>query len=260
MNQQFVKNLILSPLIEKKYIYREAKDIVDDKCYEPALLDYCYLCFFEALGAYRTDLSSSNWEFRVEIGDKAHLVHFDVENLYHLFGISKLALKKAIIINKILKQEYNKCPRDNMRYFAGFEMFRKLNYIFQQRGNDIKQYDCNIVNTEQEKLNWDKVATKLFCFLNIGELSQGETIYYHDKDKLLFERTLISTAPNKEDVLLIEFAPETNNSRIYNPVSIRIHPKTKTRRYELGSESTRKNYTRFKNLKKGYSTIDKRRV
>ena len=260
MDRGFVESL-KSPNVEQRLIRNEARDVVV-KTYEEDLLDYCFRCFFESFSMYVLDMDSKKYVFKVTLANKRIPICFDVENLYHLFGLSKQSLRRAVIINDLLRDKLGKCPMDNgfKKHFAGIEMFSKLCDLFLDNGEDIKLHDCNPINDSVDKLNWDKMAYKLFCFLNIGDLTCGDTIFYSYKDELLFERELISEIDGEKKVLLISYVPEGNGSSIYNPVSIRIVPKTMTRSYTFGRDANEKRYALVKGLKKGYSTIEKKEV
>jgi hypothetical protein len=60
-------------------------------------------------------------------------------------------------------------------------------------------------NIEEMKLNWDKIAEKVFCFLNIGILSENDTIYY---------RHNISIKNVKDYVLVRDVISEGVNGQI----------------------------------------------
>ena len=271
MAREFVLGLD-APKVDMSLVYEDAKNVVK-KTYEEELLDYSFQCFFESFMTYRDDMDSSKYQFKVTLANKIYLVQFDVESLYHLFGLSKESLRVAVSINEVLKLKYGTCPKSigfcySKKYrennpgkvhpFEGIKMFEKLCKIFIENDSDIKSFDCNPLMENIDKLNWDKVAYKLYCFLNIGDLSCGDTIFYSNRDELLFERKLITETGECDNVLLIRFVPEREGSIIYNPRSIVIVPKAS--RYELGANQHKKSYTRVKGLKRGFATIEKREV
>lgn len=248
-----------APDVDEYYVEMDARDVIVDKSYGVELLDYCFQNFCEAFNFYKTDLDAKKYYFKVTLANKRPVISFDIANMYHLFGLSKEALEYAVIINERLKARFKSCPYEEGfgNNFAGIRMFNKLCRIFVSDGDIIKEHDCDEGNVEIAKLNWDKIAYKLYCCLNIGELTYGDTIFYVDRERLLFERKLYSESDDEENVLLIEFVPD-KYSGFYNPKSIRIQKKTDTRSYVFGSD--RRCYSLVKGLKKGFVTIEKKEV
>ena len=82
-------------------------------------------------------------------------------------------------------------------------------------------------------LNWDKILFKVFCFLNIGDLTDKtqEKVYYIKNVKkgenveILLKKDLILDGNREYSLtiqLLKELVPNSDNKYVYSPKSIRI--------------------------------------
>ena len=177
MNKDYVENLE-RPNNDQNRIRYSAKDLVSDKTFSRGLIEYSIKNFLEATQAYYDDFDSNKLYFQVNLFDETISLCFDVEYLAHIFGFGNYKyLKEATIINYLL---FNKLNSVRINSSNWLDVFKQLLIDGKE---DIIDYDSNPLNEKQKKLNWDKISEKLFCFLNLGILSESgnnPTIYYRE--------------------------------------------------------------------------------
>ena len=228
--------------MDEKYIYEEVNKLITDKSYVEKLLDYCFYCFFNAERIYDSDYDSNKLVYNFRLTNETITVKFDVENIYHILGLPNYrVLAQAEIIKRVLLDKYNinisdKSSSDKLiRKIKNVNHLKMISNIFKTSSSEIKKFDCDSLNKVEKKLNWDKFSYKLFCFLNIGNLTIGSTSYYEkiiekgNKKEKLFKRQLLSTNYGDEYSLTIQFVEEIEieprsgfKKVFYSPKSIRI--------------------------------------
>lgn len=167
MNEAYVKNLS-KPNSNEEAIHREARELIVDYTFNQDIISYVIDNFLEATEAYYDDFDPNKLYYMVQLQDKTRNLCFDVENLAHLLGLPnyKYLLEATIINNKLTTNI------DSKNWLTAFKD------LFTNNKADIVIHDSNPDNESLKKLNWDKIATKVFTFLNIGILSEGSTFYY----------------------------------------------------------------------------------
>jgi len=167
MNEAYVKELS-KPNGNEEAIHKDAKELITDYTFNPDIISYAIDNFLEATEAYYDDYDPNKLYYMVQLQDKTRNLCFDIENLAHLLGLpNHTYLLEATIINKKLTTKLS-----SKNWLTAFKN------LFINNKSDIVIHDSNPDNESLKKLNWDKIATKVFCFLNIGILSQGNTFYY----------------------------------------------------------------------------------
>lgn len=167
MNEAYVKNLS-KPNSNEEAVHKESKELIADYTFNSDIISYAIDNFLEATTAYYDDFDPNKLYYMVQLQDKTRNLCFDIENLAHLLGLPNYKyLLEATIINNKLTTNLN-----SKNWLIAFKD------LFTNNKLDIVSHDSNPDNESLKKLNWDKIATKVFCFLNIGILSQGDTLYY----------------------------------------------------------------------------------
>ncbi len=134
--------------------------------------------FFNAQELYYDDYDPNKVYYTVRFDDRKMDIYFDLENMYHLFGLPRINdLSEFEDIVYCLKNS------KNLKHKKTGEFLEFYSEFFKKYEDDIANYDSNEENENKKKINWDKVAIKLFSFLNLGVFSKGQTIAYRDKKR-----------------------------------------------------------------------------
>ena len=214
MDREYVQNLSM-PNVNKEFVHKKAEELIVDHTFSSDTIEYAIDNFLQAAGAYYDDFDPQKLYYKVKLIGKTRNICFDIENLAHLLGLpNSKYLLQATIINDRLSTRVNSKNWLNV--------FKEL---FLNDKEDIVAFDSNPDNSEEQKLNWDKIAEKVFCFLNIGILSEGETLHYrHDisldkvKDYVL-TRDVISNGINGQIRMQVTIQ-KLGNEEILVPTSI----------------------------------------
>ena len=167
MNQSYVENLS-RPNNDHSEIYKEAKELVENKVFSVDIIKYAIENFLESEQAYYDDYDPNKLYYKVQLQEKTRSLCFDIENLAHLLGLPNYKyLSEVAVMSELIKNKTN--SKNWLRVFST---------ILSSYKNDIINYDSNENNLEKKKLNWDKIAEKVFSFLNLGILSEGDTYYF----------------------------------------------------------------------------------
>lgn len=189
MDKEYVEKL-QEPAIDMNYVIKEVRELVKDKSYTESLIDYAITNFLKSLDAYKEHYDADRTYYRVSLTNKDRNLVIFHESLAHLLGLPNYRyLQKAVIINDIISRYY---PRLNSRNaLTVFTSVIKNSALKEE----IIDFDIDPNNENEEKLNWDKIAYKVFCFLNLGVISEKETF----SQQILRNRF---TSPNSPDVIL----------------------------------------------------------
>ena len=208
MNQTYVENL-KRPNNDQEEIYKDPKELISHKVFSKDILTYAIENFLESAEAYYDDYDPNKLYYKVYLANKTRNLCFDVENLPHLLGIpNHKYLIQASIINKLVRE---KTTSSNW-----LEVFKSTLETYKE---DIINYDSNPYNINENKLNWDKVAEKVFAFLNLGILSIGDTYCFRHNVSInkvqdyVMTRDLISKEINGR--IKIQFTIEKNGTEEY---------------------------------------------
>jgi len=218
MNQTYVENL-LRPNNDHYEIYKEAKELIKDKVFSVDIIKYAIENFLESEQAYYDDYDPNKLYYKVQLQDKTRSLCFDIENLPHLLGLPNYKyLQEAAVMSTLIKNKTN--SKNWLSVFSS---------ILSSYKNDIISYDSNIDNIGEKKLNWDKIAEKVFSFLNLGILSDGDTYYFRHNispkkykiEKFVMTRQIISKGI--EGQLRIQFTSQyIGTEEILVPTSIQF--------------------------------------
>lgn len=213
MNREYVENLE-RPNNDPEMVKLRADKLIKD-VFPRDLVEYTMNTFLEATEAYYDDYDSKKLYYILELNQKMVALCFDVENLAHIFGIPNGHIwQQAVIINKLI--ENRRIPND--KWLSTFKQ------IFSEFKEEILAYETDKKNEDDDSLNWDKIAEKVFCFLNLGVLSEGDTVAYREKisrnkdAEYVLSRDVISKGINGKIMMLI--VPERDGSSIMVPKSI----------------------------------------
>lgn len=230
----------ISSYMDESYIHRNTNILVDDKSYIEDMLDDCFDKFFDAKKEYETNYDSDKFFYKVKLKDDTITVVFDKRNIYHLFGFPNYRkIVEAVVMRDVLFDKYkvNKekenCDDILISRIKNKDHLQMLSEVFKGYALEIKNFDCDEANKEEYKLNWDKILFKVFCFLNIGDLTDKtqENVYYIKNVKkgenveILLKKDLILDGNREYSLtiqLLKELVPNSDNKYVYSPKSIRI--------------------------------------
>lgn len=217
MNPDYVGNLD-KPNNDPQAVFEDARNLSLGKVYPRDLIEYSITNLLESAQAYYDDCDPNKLYYKVSLKNTTRNFCFDIQYLPHLLGLPNIKiLIEAAIMSKLITV---KTSPDNW-----FEVFRKT---LEDNKQEIIDFDSDPSNQEEKKLNWDKIAEKVFAFLNMGILSSGDTYYYREnvstKNKItnyLMVRPLVN---NKiQGHIIIQFImTEVNGEEVFIPTSIRF--------------------------------------
>ena len=169
MNYSYVENLP-RPDNDFELVIENAKELIQE-VFPKELVEYAIDAFLEAAQTYYDDYDITKYYYILELNQKMFDLCFDIENLAHLFGIpNRKFWQKAAIINSLIQN--NSFPSNKW-----LEVLKKM---FEEHKKEIITFESDEKNESEDSLNWDKISEKLFCFLNLGIISEGETFAYRE--------------------------------------------------------------------------------
>ena len=172
MDNNYVAALV-EPKADMEYVRRDVKFLVNDKSYSESLINYAITNFLKSLDAYLTDYDSEKRYYRITLADQDRNLVIFHQNLAHLLGLPDYrVLQEAAIINDLLIKRH--------AYLNSHNCLRIFTILIRDAASKaaIIDHDTDEYNYDVDKLNWDKIAYKVFCFLNLGLLSEKESYYY----------------------------------------------------------------------------------
>lgn len=218
MNQSYVESLT-EPNNDPVLVREDAGKLISDKVYSRDIIEYSIDNLLESAQAYYDDCDPNRLYYKVTLKDKTRNFCFDIEYLPHLLGLPNIKiLSQAAIMSKLITQ---KTPPEKW-----LVVFKK---VLEDNKQEIVDFDSNIDNEKEAKLNWDKISEKVFAFLNMGILSNGDTLYYREnispnKYKItnyLMVRPLVNNKISGQ--IVIQFImTEVNGEEVFVPTSIRF--------------------------------------
>ncbi len=132
----------------------------------------------EAVAAAHSDFCCNGNDqnyFIVDTGTQIYEMTFDLTSLRHLFGIYEDNWQRTQLCKK-LKELH---PELRRTIASKSTWLDKINAVLNPTyKNDILDHECAASNSSIEKLNWQKMAIKIFSFINMGLLEEGTTFFY----------------------------------------------------------------------------------
>lgn len=170
MNYTYVENLE-KPDNDFKLVIKDARELIHD-VFPKELVEYAIDAFLEAAQTYYDDYEKSKYKYQIDLNQRKVDICFDLENLAHLFGLpNRIIWTQATIIKSLI----------NNSNFPSEKWLEVLKKLFEEHREEIIKFESDEANENADSLNWDKISEKLFCFLNLGIISEGETLAYRQR-------------------------------------------------------------------------------
>ena len=228
MDNSYVEAL-KRPDADMEYVKRDVKYLVNDKSYSEELINYAMTNFLKSLDAYLTDYDSEKRYYKITLADKDRNLVIYHQNLAHLLGLPdyRVLQEAAVIYDLLMKRHTYLNSRNCLRIFTSLikDAASKAEII---------EHDTDEENYYVDKLNWDKIAYKVFCFLNLGVISENTTLYHQLNQTKRNDRYTFFTPPDvillrkvysndKDDCLRFELDEEFDGEdKILVPRSIKV--------------------------------------
>lgn len=219
MNEGYVKELNKISTNDN-LVRQKASELVTDYTFKRETIEYAITNFLQAVDAYYDDFDPNKIVYITKMDDVDLYLCFDVENLAHILGLPDYkVLYEARIINDIIA---NQNANNRLSSKNWINVFKN---IFSNKKDVIIAHDSDENNVNDPKLNWDKIAEKVFCFLNLGIISHGQTIVYREDVKRGTEKNyvLVRNVITDKTVgkIMMQFVKEKVKGKlVFTPVSI----------------------------------------
>lgn len=155
-NMEFIRNS------NEMYIKQKTKSSEDAVKFVTQYYD-------EIINAFYTDLDSDKYIFNIRnFGKNICTVQFDYRNMPHLLGMNAAAYKRDSEESTFFNQ-FCKNYSDFLVNLPNTIM-HKFQRLFNDYGSDIINFEKNRNENLTDSLNWIRIAYKIFCVLNIGNI------------------------------------------------------------------------------------------
>lgn len=155
-NMDFIRNS------NEMYIKQKAKSSEDAVKFVTQYYD-------EIIDAFYTDLDSEKYIFNIHnLGENICTVQFDYRNMPHLLGMNAAAYKRDSKESTFFNQ-FCKNYSDFLVNLPNTIM-HKFQRMFNDYGREIIDFERNRDENLTDSLNWIRIAYKIFCVLNIGNI------------------------------------------------------------------------------------------
>lgn len=179
MNQPLVSNIMLPNIsvLEDDSIKKRSNDLSTENA-DPIYVDFVIDNLAEVINAYHQDFCCNDRIFfTIQYGKEKKDMTFDFSALRHLIALpaNKNAWKTTAVVRKLVYNHPTLTSVINSRQPWLDQIVSILHYSYKQ---DIKNHECFSNNSSIEKLNWKKMAVKIFSLINVGLLETGTTFLY----------------------------------------------------------------------------------
>lgn len=186
--------------------------------------------FKDIINAYYDDLDNEKFVFNVYTLDKnICTIQFDYRNMAHLLGMNAWKYiddsKDSVFFNEFC-DKYS----DFLNNLSNTIM-QKFQTMFEDYENDILTFEKDRDSNLTDSLNWIRIAYKMFCVLNIGNIGDindctSETYFFtgvrgfKEKKQLYILRKVLSNDYDNSYILL-SFNMDKSNE-LLDPESIKL--------------------------------------
>lgn len=222
------------PLDDKKRenmdFIKNGKEMYIKEKAEANVVQFVTKYFDEIIDAFYTDLDSQKYIFNIHnLGENICKVQFDYRNMPHLLGMNAAGYKNDSSDSTFFNQ-----------FCANYSDFlvNLPNTIMEKFSKLFKEHSTEIINFEQSRnpeltdsLNWVRIAYKIFCVLNIGNIGDvndcvDKTYFFtglkfNNMRQIFILRKVLSV--NYDDsYILISFNVDRDLSEPLDPESIKM--------------------------------------
>lgn len=221
------------PLDDKKRenmdFIKNGKEMYISEKIDNNVVDFVIKYFHEVELAFNDDLDSKKFNFEIKQNDETkYIVQFDYVNMSHLLGMNAASYRNDSSDSTF----FNQFCANYSDFLVNLPntIMEKFSRLFNDYGADILNYEQNRNPKLTDSLNWVRIAYKIFCFLNIGDIGTqndiGREQYFftgvlNNKKQLYILRKFLSES-NDDSYILLSFNITDDLDKAMDPESIKM--------------------------------------